>query len=190
NSWHHPTEMTGTNQTVISKYKELRIMRNKLVHSTGIDNLEYKYIIGKILNIISYFYNPIKWIELFKDMSTSDPTFGFWDMDLESAYFYQILDFIEESVPKGVLKSYLPYDINSRRYSCPECSYWLSRHLSIDINPKWSFLSPNKPTSNKIECLICRREYKVQRKICSNKNCKGNVISENEVCLTCYNHMD
>jgi len=170
----------------VDDYKELRIRRNKLVHSTGVKDLEYKYVVVKILRFLSHFYTPTKWIEIFREMFMSDPTFGYWDKDVESAYFYRMLNFVEYSVSTAELKKYLPYNIKSRRYCCPECTYWLNKHLSNPLQPKWSFLNPNKPSSIKIECLICGNTYDVERKDCVDTECKGNVIYDEVLCLTCY----
>jgi len=172
----------------VSEFKDLRIKRNKLVHSTGVSDLEHQYVISKILSFLSHFYSPTKWIDIFREKFTSDPTFGYWDADVESAYFYGILDFIEKSTTKGELNNYLPYDIKSRRYCCPECTYWLNKHANADPEPRWTFLTPNEPTSTKVECLICGVKYDVQREDCKNEPCKGNVIYDGDLCLTCNTH--
>lgn len=46
-------------------------------------------------------------------------------------------------------------------------------------------LFPNKPTSTNLYCVVCDQNYKVIRSNCVNEDCKGNVISEDETCLTC-----
>ncbi|WP_159331559.1 hypothetical protein [Tenacibaculum maritimum] len=173
----------------VTRYEKLRINRNKLVHSTGVKDLDYKYIIKETLYFLSVFYTKTKWIELFREMFISEPTFGYWDSDVEQAEFYQILNFIEDSLSKGEINKYLPYDIKSRRYLCPECTYWLNKHGFDEENPRWSFLKPNTAESKIINCLICNTDYDIERENCKTEDCNGNVLCsknyENQ-CLTCF----
>ena len=170
----------------VEHYEKIRIKRNKLVHSTGLKDLDHVYILEQILFFISVFYNRTKWLELFRNIFTSEPTFGYWDEDIEEAEFYRVLDFVERELGKGKLNKYLNFNLKSRRYLCPDCTYWLNKHDFDGPKPKWSFLKPNDPKSTIVECLICTKKHEIERKNCSNENCKGNVISLDEVCLTCF----
>lgn len=175
----------------VSKFENLRLKRNRLVHSTGIKNLEHEYVINQTLYFLSSFYKKDKWISLFRQMFISEPTFGFWEYEVEEADFYRILNFVEKTLTKGELNKYLPFDIKSRRYLCPNCTYWLNKHCHDEIMPRWSFLKPNAPDSKVIECLICAKEYNIDRTNCKMKDCKGNVVCSQgrnlNQCLTCFN---
>jgi len=169
-------------------YEELRINRNKLVHSAGVSGIEHPYLIKKVLYFMSAFYEPTDWIDLFRQNYTSNPGFGYWDWDIESAYFYKVLNFVESNLTKGELNMYLKYNIKSRRYFCPSCTHWLNAKYDHIDPPKWAFLKPNSPESKVIDCLICGNEYIVDRKECNQKKCKGNVLSSEyyeDQCLTC-----
>jgi len=174
----------------VKQFEELRLKRNKLVHSTGVETLNYKYVVEKILFFLSEFYSKDRWVGLFREMFTSEPTFGYWDADVEGAYFYRVLNFVEASLTKGQINKFLNYDIKARRYLCPECTYWLNKHEFNGTKPKWGFLKPNTPDSTIIDCLICGKEYNIERKDCKCKLCKGNVINSDtieDLCLSCYN---
>ena len=54
----------------------------------------------------------------------------------------------------------------------------------------WAYLKPNLPTSDSIICYSCQNTFKVQRINCTNEGCKGNVIGENDVCLTCLEEIE
>jgi hypothetical protein len=170
------------------RFEELRKKRNKLVHSTGVNGLDYKYIIKEILFILSIFYFNEKWIELLREKIVSEPTFGHWDTDEELASYHQTLDFVEHSLNKAEINKYIPYNINSRRYFCPYCTYWLSKEEEAEA--KWAFLNPNTADSKKIHCLVCDKEHDVTRDQCQPEDeCKGNVLSNEYIdkqCLTCY----
>ena len=60
-------------------YEELRINRNKLVHSTGVSGIEHPFLIKKVLFFMSAFYEPSDWIDLFRENYTLNPGFGYWD---------------------------------------------------------------------------------------------------------------
>ena len=173
------------------KFEELRKKRNKLVHSTGVNGLDYKYIIKEILFILSIFYFDEKWIELLREKFVSEPTFGHWDSDVELASYHQTLDFVKHSLTKSEINKYIPYDIKSRRYFCPYCTYWLTKEEEPEV--KWGFLTPNTADSTKIHCLVCDKEHDVSRDQCQPEDpedeCKGNVLSNEYIdkqCLTCY----
>lgn len=172
----------------VLRFEKLRLKRNKLVHSTGVKDLDYKLIVKEILFFLSKFYVKDKWIELFREMFVSHPTFGYWDWDIEGAHYYQILNFVESTLTKGELNKYLPFDIKSRRYFCPTCTYWLNKEFDVIPSPKWTFLTPNSPESTMIKCLVCNKEHEIERQECETAGCKGNVTSnenyENQ-CLTC-----
>ena len=108
---------------------------------------------------------------------------------MEAAHFYKILNFVENTLSKGELNKYFPYNIKSRRYLCPKCTYWLNKHELDESKPKWSFLKPNKPNAKTIECLVCDKTYNVIRKDCEDEDCKGNVLNSDyyeDLCLTCF----
>jgi hypothetical protein len=179
-------ETTNLNDFVL-RFEELRSNRNKLVHSTGINNLDHKYLVKEILYFLSEFYSKTKWIELFRKMFISEPAFGYWDWDVENAYFYKVLNFVEESLSKAEINKYLNYNIKSRRYYCPECTYWLKRHEFEEVIPKWAFLDTEE--SNVIYCVICDKNHQIERKDCIISECKGNVVSSVNIedqCLTCF----
>lgn len=169
----------------VSKFEKLRSKRNKLVHSTGSQGLEYKSVVEEIVFFLSIFYTKDKWIKLFREMFVSHPAFGYWHWEVEEAHFYLVLNFVESTMAKSELNKYLSVDIKSRRFFCPKCTYWLNKEVDLIPSQKWAFLSPNTPESTKIECLICNNEYIVERKDCESEKCKGNVISNENKCLTC-----
>jgi hypothetical protein len=172
----------------VKNYESLRIKRNMLVHSTGVKNLKHQFVLQQILFFITIFYSVEKCLPLLRENFVSDPYFGYWDSDIEGAQFVTVLDFLERELGKSGMKPYLNVNLKARRYCCPECTYWLNQH-GEDYYPKWSFLKPNTPSSNVIECLICAENYEVTRKDCDKAGCKGNVLSSNRIsdqCLTCF----
>lgn len=172
----------------VKNYELLRVNRNKLVHSTGVKKLSHVFVLQQILFFLSTFYSNYTWIDILRDKFKSEPFFGYWDHDIEEAYFFKVLDFFERELGKSGLKQYFPYSLKARRYLCPDCTYWLNSKYD-GPKPKWSFLKPNSPSSKIVQCLICTKEYDVVRQDCPNENCKGNVLNNDRIqdlCLTCF----
>ncbi|MCD4832158.1 MAG: hypothetical protein K8R31_00035 [Bacteroidales bacterium] len=169
----------------VELFDNLRIKRNKLVHGLGKKVIDHKYILEKILQFFTIFYEKESWIVFLSRMFVNEPTFGYSDWDAEVALFYRVLDFTERELGKSKLNKHLKVDLKARRYYCPECNTTLNK-LGLGQNSKWTFLSPNKPDSTKVRCLICREEFKVIRKDCT--DCSGNVLNSDVykgLCLSC-----
>ncbi|MCM4157271.1 hypothetical protein [Gramella sp. AN32] len=174
-------------ESYVKKFEDLRIRRNKLVHSTGFNDLNYKSIVKDIIFFTSAFYHNTYWLDFFRSRFKSEPMFGYWDWDIEEAYFFTLLNFIKKSLSKKELNDYLPIDYRGRKFLCPNCTYWLTKNDDVESVPKWSFLNPNSPEAEKIECMICNGQYDIERADCENEECRGNVISKEEgYCLTCF----
>ncbi|MEQ8192514.1 MAG: hypothetical protein ABRQ39_31405 [Candidatus Eremiobacterota bacterium] len=187
-----PKEILNINNLTEKKYTKniqkiynfmdnMRIKRNKIVHSVFTEDLTSDYIIKNILQIYLHFCGQDIWWEIIKDYFYSDPDIYYMQMeDFDvKARLIQKLDYIETILGKIQLRQYFSY--TGRKYCCPECS---SVYNELNIESKWAFLHPNKPNSKKIHCLICGEDFEIHRIKCSKPGCKGNVIYEN-VCLTC-----
>ena len=121
-------------------------------------------------------------------MYVSEPTKGYLDdIEIEETAFYKVLNFIEKEIGKRKLNKHTDFNSEAIRYLCPECTRWIEEMGEDSHEAKWSFLTPNKPESEKIKCLICNKEYIVKREKCSEEDCKGNVMSNYQgpwQCLT------
>lgn len=81
------------------------------------------------------------------------------------------------------VKRYFGIDQKQRLYLCPACMDLASNKDAFRY--KLSMLNPKGPTSTTLYCPICDAEHKVVRQDCERAGCKGNVLSEENVCLTC-----
>jgi len=169
----------------VKLFEDLRIRRNKLVHGLGEKVLDHIYILEKVLEFFTIFYEKEKWIEFLSRMFVNEPTFGYSDWEAEVALFHRVLDFAERELGKGKLNKFLKVNLKARRYYCPECNTALNK-MDTGQDSKWTFLTPNRPDSTKVRCLVCRKTYNVVRKACT--DCSGNVLNSDiieNMCLSC-----
>ena len=175
------------NKDFVNFYTEFRILRNKMIHGVGNDNINPKTSLFNILKSFEYFKGNYSWIYYIKEFFINEPIFGIDDYSYEFSKFYRVLNFTEFVLGKATLNKFIEINIKARRYFCPNCTTELKKY-EIAEKSKWSFLVPNTSDSTKLSCLICSKEYEVKRKNCEMEDCKGNVISNDSgnICLTCF----
>lgn len=174
----------GTDKKEIVKIvEELRVARNRIVHSTNKDSLKSEYLIETLCRASILLFGTSLW-ELIKEEFAINPLRN--DMDHEE-YVTALIDkfrFIKSYLPKRKFKMYM--NVSGRDYSCPYCMYYFSRDSEDTAN-----LKPNKPSSITVECLLCSGTFDVLRTKCENEDCAGNVMWFNDdegstICLTCH----
>jgi hypothetical protein len=169
--------------------EEIRITRNRIMHGVVHKTLTPEFIIKSILQTFNFFLGQDSWRNTTRDLLINNPIFGIYNEDYEEALFIEKLDYSENLVGKGFLNQQFSIDIKSRRYFCPWCFQSLGQK-GYDLYSLWAFLIPQKEeNTEEIICLNCQRTNKVERVNCIKKDCKGNVINENnrdeKICLTC-----
>jgi len=104
-------------------------------------------------------------------------------------------DFVEALVIREALLSlniltraeavkYYGFDTKRRVYICPKCSRAYGHFNNKDARS--AQLTPIEPDARAVACFICTEMTPVVRRDCQHKECRGNVIYEEEdTCLTC-----
>lgn len=162
----------------------IRQNRNKAIHGAGKLLSDPQLILQDILKAYTYFFGKNQWFHDIKKWNQSNPLFGYYDYEFETTLSYKILDFLEATIGIKQLKKYLTFDISGRRYLCPTCFHEITSK-NDHFSSKWAFLLPNTSFSNCVYCINCDFENEVARADCKTKNCKGNVIDMDGICLTC-----
>lgn len=170
---------------IVTFIEDVRQKRNRAIHGAGNVLGHPNAIIQDILMAYTYFFGKNQWFNDLKNWNYNNPLFGYIDWDLESVKLHKYLDFLDVTIGLNKLKQFLSFDISGRRYFCPICADKINSKNEI-LKSKWAFLQPNQPNSKKIHCVNCGFDSEIKRSSCSIKNCKGNVIDINNVCLTCY----
>ncbi|MDR6368751.1 hypothetical protein J2795_001011 [Chryseobacterium bernardetii] len=179
------TVTNGTLTTEKIKFiEDIRQNRNKAIHGAGNILNDPNTVIIDILKAYTYFFGKDQWFNDIKKWNESNPLFGYYDWSFESTLSYKFLDFLEATIGIKKINSFLNFDLSGRRYLCPTCFYEMNSK-GEKLLSKWALLSPNKPSSKLVHCINCDFESEIERINCHSKNCIGNVIDMDGICLTC-----
>jgi hypothetical protein len=78
----------------------------------------------------------------------------------------------------------LGFNKKQRRYLCYDC-HRACGEFSKALDCDFAVLRPNKSGSTTLYCFVCDAETEIQRVKCKDSDCKGDVIHDDHVCLTC-----
>lgn len=172
------------NSEKIKFIEDIRQNRNKAIHGAGNILNDPSTLILDILTAYTYFFGKDQWFNDIKKWNQSNPLFGYYNWNFESILSYKFLDFLEVTIGIKQLKKILNFDLSGRRYLCPTCFYEINSK-GEQLKSKWAFLTPNKPSSKLLYCINCNSENEIERGDCHIKDCLGNVINIDGICLTC-----
>lgn len=172
-------------------FNDIRKKRNIITHSSPTFDITPQYLIETCIKCFTLFEGNDEWWLQTKQNIVDHPLFGYGDYDYELANLAFRLDFIKEKVGLKFLNKHSDIDLTARKYYCPYCSHYLSDigHQKSEIT-KWAMLYPNKPDSTNLLCYSCQNTFTVTRIKCTSGDCKGNVVSDSNVCLTCLKEVD
>lgn len=176
-------KITPTNE-LIDFIEKVRQKRNKAIHGASKVSDSAIESINDILQAYTYFFGIDKWFEDLKKFNFKNPLFGYFDWDFETIMSYKYLDFLEATIGLQKIKKHISFDLSGRRYFCPTCKYEID-HKDDHLRSKWAFLKPNTPESKEVYCVNCGFENEVIREKCSDKNCLGNVLNTDGICMSC-----
>ncbi len=173
-------------------FENVRVIRNKIVHGIGNDEIEPEEVLKLILWTFTYLNGKGSFWRALQDKFYDHPghLVGDPELEFEEVQQYVHLDYLEALLGKGELNNHFEIDLKSRRYYCPECTGkdgvlvqkdQEGNVVNVDPHPtsKWAFLRPNEPNSTNVFCLVCQNTFEVERIDCKSeeeKPCKGNVI--------------
>lgn len=180
-----------TKKEINEIFNDIRKKRNIITHSSPSFEITPKYLLETTIKCFTLFEGKDQWWILTKQNIVDHPLFGYGDYDYELANLVFRLEFIKEKTGLKFLSKHSNFELTARKYHCPYCSRYLS-DLGVDNMEitKWAILNPNKPTSENIICYSCQNTSRIERIKCTNGGCKGNVISDDNVCLTCLEQIE
>lgn len=165
---------------------EVRVLRNKILHSIYNEPLYPREIISLILNTFTYFVGKDSWWDSIREELFHNPFYGAIDKEFEEASLIEVLENMERYFSRKELSKHFNQNLKNRGYFCPVCKARLERE-DESISTKWAFLFPNNASSNIIKCVCCLTETSVIREDCEMEDCKGNVLLD-KLCLTCLGY--
>jgi hypothetical protein len=179
-------------------FDKLRDKRNTVIHSVPNNIEESKDLLLNILEISQHLIGKYSWIKTRKSFLENEPNITMvkrGDNVKEANILITIATEINHVIkkllgPKDV-KMYFDIDKKQRWYICPYCykAFEVFSNFGEDFGeiPKLAQLKPKKPGSNTLYCLVCDKTSEVKRDDCNCEGCRGNVISDSGICLTCGN---
>lgn len=170
-------------------FEQMRKLRNCIMHTVDNRlNVEVKLVVCAVLEISEWSIGPFKWIETRREHIRKSPNSIAYEEEWGNAETYllalEIIKTVDILTPAEVSR-FFGFDKKQRRYICPSCSYDCR---DADFQPKLALLVPKTPTSTNLHCYVCGQDFRVIRKNCAKKGCKGNVLADedyDEKCLTC-----
>lgn len=170
-------------------FEKLRKLRNKAMHTVNKElSVSAQDVVLILLEFHEHLYSNENWIATRRDfLNNSAAAHVFFDIDhvkgLVAKEFLTVFNFLK---PAEILR-FFKIDKKQRLYLCPECKYESEKYDQIE--PRYAVLRPNEPDSDNLFCFVCNSLHPVEREICSQEECPGNVIStEYQICCTCGEH--
>lgn len=181
----------GRKNEINRLFNDIRRKRNIITHSAPTLEITPQYLIENSIRCFTLFEGKDQWWFQTKRNLVDHPLFGYGDFDYALASLSFRLNFIKDKVGLKFLNKNSDLDLTARKYYCPYCSHYLSDlgHDNLEIT-KWAILSPNTPDGTSLLCYSCQNKFDVLREACTNRNCKGNVISYDDICLTCLEEIE
>lgn len=179
-------ELGSINEQTATKLQELKTERNLITHGVLNAPLTTEHVMQIFYEITLYIWGPKTWWLQLKNHIFNEPLFGLYDSDVEKAYLNLYVDFFVRYFGLKRTGEMFGVDFKQRRYFCPYCNHWLNKDVDVG-DAKYAVLIPNRPKSTNIYCVVCDQNYTVMRRNCSTAECKGNVISDDGRCLSCFN---
>lgn len=174
-----------------TRFEMLRSLRNTVMHSVSKHEFSTKDALLSILQIADTLIGSRCWLSerrlylrnrLDIAAALGYESFQICRIALELQHVFSLLD------PKDTAQ-FFDFHPKQRTFYCPECACNCAD--TDDSLEPLAQLRPNRPASTTIYCLVCESELTVSRKSCSDKPCKGNVISmDYNQCLTCLSYQD
>lgn len=171
----------------VRRFGELREKRNRLTHSADKDiALHAVDVVDSLLFMHKALFPSECWASVRlrflqtepESLLVPDADFGHlinlvsWELEL-------ILDLLSPSQ----VRVYFGVEKGQRRYLCPEC--YAQAFKDVGFDHKLALLRPKGAGTTTLYCLVCNATYQVVRRKCISNGCRGNVISEEGLCLTC-----
>jgi hypothetical protein len=166
-------------------FEEMRRLRNGIMHTVDERlTVEVKQVALAILEISDWFIGPKKWVGIRREHIENSPTSLAYSSDASTYLLARELMKAVDLLSPSEAERLLGFDKRQRRYICRSCTYDCK---DLGLEPNLALLQPNTPESKNLHCYVCENDHPVVRRDCDEPDCKGNVLDEDECCLTCNN---
>lgn len=171
------------------RYEQLRSKRNTIMHTVD-PTLRVKAddVMVDILEIHKSLLGDESWIDIRRNHIYNSPdsvVYLYASEQFETTLIREIEHAII-TLPPALASRYFGINKKQRRYLCPDC-YCTCVDYCPNGMPLTTLLTPNTPASTSVHCIICEKDFEIERRPCSNPDCKGHILHKNDgTCLTCF----
>jgi len=168
--------------TFVERFNGLREQRNAILHSIPqLKRFTTADILLDILESVDALIGPKKWNKIRLEYLYQHPEIVATGEYAEDVFVWQSVKVFELLKPSQLARHF-NFDKDARRYICPLCERSVE---DAEIHARTAQLAPNLPSSTTVACAVCERTSSVSREDCKREGCKGNVMSSDQLCLTC-----
>ena len=186
---HDTFAITRLDSEFVAKFNELREKRNRIMHSIDKNvEIHVQDVLASFLFVHQMLIPDRGWAETRRSFLENGPECLLGNTDSVVNDVAWELELVLKVLAPAQVKRYFGIDKKQRRYTCPSCLSEADKDLGFDR--KLALLLPADPGSTSLSCLMCGNKHTVQRDDCTNSGCKGNVISDEGVCLTCERYSE
>jgi len=169
-------------QSFVQKFDELRKRRNAIMHTVDVRlDVQVADVMGDILFVYRHLFPNRAWVAVRREYLERSPLAQLHSTDFVEERLVWEFHLVSGLLTSRQMSDYFGLPAQPRKYICPNCLL----AIDSDLEPRTGVLRPNKPTSAALFCFVCGAESSVQRRPCSHSDCRGNVISDDDRCLTC-----
>jgi hypothetical protein len=182
---HNTTCDIALPEEFVSQFDELRRKRNAVLHS--IDkrlSVHASELLVVVLSINHHLGSEKNWVNVRHQHFKNSPLSKMHSEDYADQSIVREFSIVRNLLSPAHLKRYFQFDKKQRNYICPNCAYSVAENHGLE--PRTALLKPNAPKAQSIWCFVCGETQDIEREDCPEKECKGNVLSEDwGHCLTC-----
>jgi len=170
------------------RFNEVRRLRNSIAHTVDSNLvLNASEILTHILFFSDVFFGPLSWLPHRKSYMERDTNAALYSTEHIGMYLAYEFSSVVEHLAPAPLREHFGFDKKRRRYICPVCS---REDDSGVFEYRMAVLEPNTSASVTMYCFVCDSTSEIVRTSCKNAACKGTVIYDNYMCLTCGDRQD
>ncbi len=172
----------------VNRFNSLRKKRNAIMHSV---NKNITVHVTEVIESILFMHKTLlpheSWAAERLKFLESAPDAELGSYEFATNRICWELSLVIKLLPPSQVKFFFNIDKKQRAYFCPVC--WDAANKDGDFDIKLAILRPKGPKSTELYCPVCNIEHEVYRQKCQN-GCKGNVIGNDGMCLTCCEYND
>jgi len=169
-------------------FNEIRVERNKLMHSVPKATYSGERLVKNILTVASVLFGDESWSKQCLRLEAEGRHVELGSIDrVRNSVMGQFAIAVDNLKPADAEKL-LGFKSKQRSYLCPACFQKIDRDYWDYDSPRLAQLTEKTPACTTICCFLCEEISEVSRINCNKPECEGNVFSEGGTCLTCQQH--